>query len=80
MLSVLFNIILLIFFSIHNAGLLSAALGLASVSVAGLYSNHADVSPRHASILLGLTNTMGAVPGIIGVTFTGIIFDNTRDW
>lgn len=61
-------------------GLISAALGLASVSVAGLYSNHADLSPRYASILLGLTNTMGAVPGIIGVTLTGVIFDRTKDW
>lgn len=63
-----------------SAGLISAALGLASVSVAGLYSNHADLSPRHASLLLGMTNTMGAIPGIIGVTLTGIIFDKTRDW
>ena len=61
-------------------GLISGALGLASVSIAGLYSNHADLSRRQASVLLGITNTMGAVPGIIGVTFTGIVFDRTRDW
>ena len=63
-----------------DAGLVSIALGLASVSVAGLYSNHAELSRKHASILLGLTNTTAAIPGIIGVTITGVIYDRTNNW
>jgi hypothetical protein len=47
------------------------SLGLASFSLAGLYCNHADLSPRYSSILLGLTNTTGALPGIVGVAITG---------
>lgn len=53
------------------AGLIATALGLASFSLAGLYCNHADLSPRYAPVLLGLTNTSGAVPGIVGVAVTG---------
>lgn len=34
-------------------GLITGCLGLASFSLAGLYCNHADLSPRHAPLLLG---------------------------
>lgn len=53
---------------------------MASFSLAGLYCNHADLSPRHAPVLLGLTNTVGAVPGIIGVAVTGALLDATGSW
>jgi ACS family sodium-dependent inorganic phosphate cotransporter len=53
------------------AGLVALSLGLASFSLAGLYCNHADLSKRYSSILLGLTNTTGALPGIVGVAITG---------
>ena len=62
------------------AGFITAALGLASFSLAGLYCNHADISPRYAPVLLGLTNTAAAVPGIIGVTISGAIYDQTGSW
>lgn len=48
------------------AALVTAALGMASFSMCGLYCNHADLSPRHAPFLLGMTNTVGALPGIVG--------------
>lgn len=53
---------------------------MASFSLAGLYCNHADLSPRHAPILLGLTNTVGAVPGVVGVAVTGALLDATGSW
>ena len=62
------------------AALISASQGLSAFSLAGLYSNHADLSPRHASLLLGITNTCGAVPGIVGVTTCGAILDATGSW
>lgn len=37
-----------------HAGLITGCLGLASFSLAGLYCNHADLSPRHAPLLLGV--------------------------
>jgi ACS family sodium-dependent inorganic phosphate cotransporter len=38
------------------------------------------MSPKYASALLGLTNTIGAVPGIIGVATVGQLYDMTHDW
>lgn len=63
-----------------TVALISVSLGLASFSLAGLYCNHADLSPKYAPVLLGLTNTCGAIPGIMGVTFTGILYDKTSSW
>ncbi|KAL4421893.1 hypothetical protein ABPG77_003695 [Micractinium sp. CCAP 211/92] len=63
-----------------SVGLVALSLGLASFSLAGLYCNHADLSPRYASVLLGMTNTSGALPGIVGVAFTGWLYDQTSSW
>jgi len=38
------------------------------------------MSKKYASILLGLSTTVGAVPGIIGVPLTGVLFDITHSW
>lgn len=38
------------------------------------------MSPRYASALLGLTNTVGAVPGILGVATVGFLYDTTHSW
>lgn len=46
----------------------------------GLYCNHADLSPRYAPFLLGMTNTVGALPGIVGVAVTGALLDATGSW
>lgn len=63
-----------------DAGLIAAGLGISSFSLAGLYSNHADLSPRYSPLLLGMTNTIGAVPGIVGVMITGALLDQTGSW
>ncbi|GAQ92627.1 major facilitator superfamily [Klebsormidium nitens] len=59
---------------------LTAGLSLGSFALSGLYCTHQDISPKYASVLLGITNTVGAVPGIVGVALTGIIFDQTDSW
>jgi len=57
---------------------MSAALGLGSFSQSGVYSNHQDIGPpEYAGILLGISNTIAALPGIIGVALTGLILDTT---
>ena len=63
-----------------TVALITISLGLASFSLAGLYCNHADLSPKYAPVLLGLTNTSGAIPGIMGVVFTGFLYDKTSSW
>lgn len=63
-----------------RVALITASLGMASFSLAGLYCNHADLSPKYAPLLLGCTNTAGAIPGIFGVALTGILLDRTDSW
>jgi len=43
-------------------------LGLAAYGV-----NHLDVGPTYAGVLMGISNTIAAIPGIIGVAVTGFI-------
>ncbi len=59
---------------------ITAALGMSSFSLAGLYCSHGDLSPKYASALLGLTNVAGSMPGIIGVAVVGALYDTTGDW
>ncbi|XP_075642780.1 putative anion transporter 6, chloroplastic [Castanea sativa] len=61
-------------------GLLTGGLALSSFALSGLYCTHQDISPEYASILLGITNTVGAVPGIVGVALTGYLLDSTHSW
>jgi len=67
-------------FATKNLIFLTAALGLSSFSLAGLYCNHQDLSPAYSSLLLGITNTAGALPGILGVAATGALLDHTGSW
>uniref|UniRef100_A0A0D6QVX7 Major facilitator superfamily (MFS) profile domain-containing protein n=1 Tax=Araucaria cunninghamii TaxID=56994 RepID=A0A0D6QVX7_ARACU len=59
---------------------LTTGLALSSFALSGLYCTHQDISPEYASILLGLTSTAGAFPGIIGVALTGYLLDQTHSW
>lgn len=61
-------------------GILTGGLALSSFALSGLYCTHQDISPEYASILLGITNTVGAVPGIVGVALTGYLLDSTHSW
>ncbi|KAJ9508864.1 hypothetical protein QJQ45_028183 [Haematococcus lacustris] len=59
---------------------ITAALGLSSFSLAGLYCTPQDLSPKYASALLSMSNTAGALPGVIGVTLVGMLYDATQSW
>lgn len=59
---------------------ISLALGVNSFALSGLYCTHQDMSRRFAGPLLGLTNTSGAVPGIVGVAVVGVLLDATDSW
>ena len=47
------------------AGLLatSACLGMAGLARGGFSVNHMDIAPRHAGILMGISNTAGTLAG-----------------
>ena len=61
-------------------GVLSLAFGRWAWARAGLYCNHQDISPRYAAALLGISNTAGALPGVLGVTAAGYLLDATGSW
>jgi ACS family sodium-dependent inorganic phosphate cotransporter len=60
--------------------LMCAALGFGSLALSGFASNHLDIAPRYAGALMGLSNTAGTLPGVIGVTVTGYILEATGSW
>jgi len=61
---------------------LSLALGLGGLTWAGFGVNHLDVAPKYAAILMGISNTVGTIPGILSPALTGaIIKDRTpEEW
>ncbi len=61
-------------------GLMCVALGVGSFALSGYASNHLDIAPRYAGALMGLSNTAGTLPGVIGVTVTGYLLDATGSW
>jgi len=56
------------------------ALGTLAFTWSGFAPNHLDIAPRHADVLMGLTNTAGTLPGIIGVLITGWLVDLTGSY
>lgn len=53
------------------------ALGLLSFCYAGFAAAVIDVAPDHSDVLWGIVNTVGTVPGIVGVAITGWLVDTT---
>lgn len=60
--------------------LMSCVMGLAAFAMGGFGVNHLDVAPRYAGVLMGISNTAGTLPGIVGVVATGYILDVTGSW
>jgi MFS transporter, ACS family, solute carrier family 17 (sodium-dependent inorganic phosphate cotransporter), other len=60
------------------------AIVLVTISVAcngfgtgAFAANHLDIAPRYAGILMGISNTVATIPGIIGVAAAGFILRET---
>lgn len=60
--------------------IMSVGTALNAFVAGGFWVNHMDVAPRHAGTLMGITNTAGTLPGIIGVTVSGWILQVTGSW
>lgn len=60
--------------------LLTLALGLGAFSFAGFATNHLDISPQHAGVIFGISNTAATIPGIVGVALTGYLVDQTGNY
>jgi MFS transporter, ACS family, solute carrier family 17 (sodium-dependent inorganic phosphate cotransporter), other len=60
--------------------LMCGALGTLAFTWSGYAPNHLDIAPRYADVLMGLTNTAGTIPGIVGVAVTGWLVDTTGSY
>ena len=47
----------------------SATLGLAGFARGGFSVNHMDIAPRHAGVVMGISNTAGTVAGRTHLSF-----------
>ena len=61
-------------------GIMTVGNALGAFVVGGFVVNHMDIAPRHAGTLMGITNTAGTIPGIIGVSVSGYILEATGSW
>jgi MFS transporter, ACS family, solute carrier family 17 (sodium-dependent inorganic phosphate cotransporter), other len=59
---------------------MSVGNALGAFVTGGFAVNHMDIAPRYAGTLMGITNTAGTIPGIIGVFVSGLILELTGSW
>ncbi|HIG42673.1 MAG TPA: MFS transporter [Gammaproteobacteria bacterium] len=60
--------------------IMAVGSALGAFVTGGFAVNHMDIAPRHAGTLMGITNTAGTIPGIIGVFVSGVILEVTGSW
>jgi len=60
--------------------LMICGLGASGLQVAGSGVNHLDIGPNYAGVILGISNCVGTLPGIVGVLLTGFILEKTHSW
>ena len=61
-------------------GILCLGKMFSAAGIGGHSVNHMDIGPRHAGALMGITNTAGTIPGIVGVYVSGLILQLTGSW
>jgi ACS family sodium-dependent inorganic phosphate cotransporter len=61
-------------------GILCLGKVFSAAGIGGHSVNHMDIGPRHAGALMGITNTAGTIPGIVGVYVSGLILEVTGSW
>ncbi|XP_063991566.1 sialin [Diachasmimorpha longicaudata] len=61
---------------------ITIAVGLGGFAWSGFSVNHLDIAPQHASVLMGIGNTIATLPGIVSPIITGyIVKDKTpEEW
>ena len=51
-----------------------------AVHIGGYWTNIVDIGPRYAGPLMGISNTVAALPGVFANLLTGYILDVTGSW
>lgn len=57
----------------YSVVLLTIGVGIGAFSLSGFTVNHLDIAPNYASILFGISNFFGSIPGIVSPILTGFI-------
>ncbi|MGA9573017.1 MAG: MFS transporter, partial [Lysobacterales bacterium] len=69
---------------VHSAPMAIAVMAVGSAVggfvMGGFVVNHMDIAPHSAGTLMGITNTVATIPGIIGVYVSGLILEWTGSW
>ncbi|XP_044011343.1 sialin-like [Aphidius gifuensis] len=66
--------------SVSAVTCITIAVGLGGFAWSGFSVNHLDIAPQHASVLMGMGNTIATIPGIVSPILTGYIVKNkSRD-
>ncbi|XP_066582739.1 sialin [Prorops nasuta] len=55
---------------------ITIAVGLGGFAWSGFGVNHLDIAPKHASVLMGIGNTIATLPGVVSPVITGYIVQN----
>lgn len=55
---------------------ITIAVGFGAFAWSGFAVNHLDLSPKYASILMGISNTFATIPGIVSPLLTGVLVKN----
>lgn len=56
------------------------ALAFIALTFSGYVPNFLDIAPRHADVLVGISNTFATIPGIVGVALAGWLLDRTGSY
>ncbi|XP_028408605.1 solute carrier family 17 member 9-like [Dendronephthya gigantea] len=60
--------------------LMTVAVSFCAFNASGATVNVQEVTPTYVGFVFGVMNTMGSIPGFIGVYITGYILETTGDW
>ncbi|XP_011636198.1 LOW QUALITY PROTEIN: sialin-like, partial [Pogonomyrmex barbatus] len=55
---------------------ITLAVGFGGFAWSGFGVNHLDIAPKHASVLMGIGNTIATLPGVVSPIITGYIVQN----
>lgn len=63
-----------------TSALSTLAVGFGALSHSGFWANIIDVAPDHSGILLGISNTLGTIPGVLCNIVAGQILQAGLGW
>ncbi|XP_047105801.1 solute carrier family 17 member 9 [Schistocerca piceifrons] len=58
----------------------SLAIGSTGFHNNAILVNPQDLAPKHSGSVFGLMNTVGAIPGFLGVYLAGYVLETTKSW